>query len=190
MRDEETLILKAKNGNAEAFGILYDAYLPKIYRFIYFRVGNRKEEAEDITHQVFLNAWQNIEKYESRGFPFSSWLYRIATNSVIDFYRTRRVHQDIETVPEEFIAELARVDETLDDTHALRGIMQALTKLEPDQQNVLIMKFVDDLSTKEIATALQKSEGAVRVIQHRALKQLKQHVDETQQYNRFPTQEA
>ena len=84
---EEDLINKAKNRDSEAFGLLYDQYLPAIYRFILLKTSH-KVTAEDLTHQVFLNAWQNIENYQSRGFPFSSWLYRIANNAVIDYYRT------------------------------------------------------------------------------------------------------
>ncbi len=189
MKDEETLIGKSQAGDASAFGELYDAYVAKIYRFILFRVGHRKEEAEDLAHQVFMNAWQNMSRYESRGFPFSSWLYRIASNAVIDFYRTHRTHIDIDTVPEEMVVELSNVSTELNNQLNMHHVRIALTKLEPEHQNVLIMRFIDDLSTKEIAIALEKSEGAIRVIQHRALKQLKQYVDETRP-NHPTTQEA
>ncbi|MDI6734360.1 MAG: sigma-70 family RNA polymerase sigma factor [Patescibacteria group bacterium] len=174
MKDETEIIKKAINGENAAFGRLYDEYLPRIYRFVLLKTG-RKADAEDLTHQIFMNAWQNISRYEFRGFPFSSWLYRIANNAVIDYYRTWKNFKPIEAA-EEILTESSdneRFDEQMD----LKIIKTAINKLEPDQQNVLIMKFVDDLSNKEIAEALEKSEGAVRVIQHRALKQLKNIVN-------------
>lgn len=183
MKDEEKLIRKSQGGDERAFGELYDIYISKIYRFIFFRVGRQKEDTEDITHQVFMSAWQNMSKYESRGLPFSSWLYRIASNAVIDYYRTHRSHIDIDTVPEEMVVELSNATTELDSQLNMSYIHVALAKLEPEQQNVLIMRFIEDLSTKEIAIALEKSEGAIRVIQHRALKQLKHYVDETKPNN-------
>ena len=181
MKDEELLIKKAKNGEAAAFGELYDEYLAKIYRFVFFKVG-RKQDAEDVTHQVFMSAWANMKSYDYRGLPFSSWLYRMALNAVIDFYRTRKSNERLETVAEEKFAVEPRLAEQIDRDLELKTVKTALQKLEPDQQSVLIMKFVDDLSNKEIAQALNKSEGAIRVIQHRALKQLKKQINGERDY--------
>lgn len=177
MKEEDQLILSAKEGDERAFGTLYDEYVSRIYRFIFLKV-RRKQDAEDLTHQVFLNAWQNMKRYESRGFPFGSWLYRIASNAVIDFYRTSRNHASLEAIPEETFAELAMHEELLNDAFDLHLVRTALQKLEGDQQTVLILRFIDDRTNKEIAELLGKSEGAIRVVQHRALKQLKQYVDE------------
>lgn len=177
MKDEDLLIAKAKEGDDKAFGVLYDRYVPRIYRFIFLKV-HRKQDAEDVTHQVFLNAWENVKRYEFRGFPFSSWLYRIASNAVIDFYRTSRNHQPLESVPEEMFAETTNEASLLDDAFHLKVIRTALHNLDPDQQTVLILRFIDDWTNKEIAEFLGKSEGAVRVIQHRALKLLKKHIDD------------
>src|SRR5271168_2768290 len=94
---EEKIVEKAVKGDSSAFGQLYDHYQPMIYRFVVVKVG-RREEAEDITHQVFLSAWQGIKGYEHRGHPFSSWLYQIARNQVIDFYRSRRSDASIDVV--------------------------------------------------------------------------------------------
>jgi len=174
---EEQLIQNAKSGNAESFGALYDLYMPRIYRFIFLRT-HHKEDAEDLTHQVFVNAWQGLHRYEPRGFPFGSWLYRIATNAVIDHYRTARAHAPLEAIPEELLAEHGSASEAIDTAIDLNRVRAMLTKLEPDQQNVLLMKFVDDMSNREIAQALGKSEGGVRVIQHRAIKKLKELKEE------------
>jgi len=180
MKEEEIeIIKKAKNGDGKAFGKLYDEYMPKIYRFVFLKIG-RKADAEDLTHQIFMNAWQNVDRYEFKGFPFSSWLYRIANNTVIDYYRTWKNNQSLETTKEEALTETPNFDDQLDKRLNLKIIKTAINKLEQDQQSVLIMKFVDDLSNKEIAEILEKSEGAIRVIQHRALKQLKNIINDSQ----------
>ncbi len=173
MKEEEIqLVQNAQKGDPESFGKLYDTYVSPIYRFVYLKTSH-KEDAEDLTHQVFLNAWQNIKNYKFQGFPFSSWLYKIASNSVIDYYRTRKHYLNIETISEDKVAENFETGNILDDSFDLQSVKNALSQLEPAQQNVIIMKFVNDMSNKEIAVALNKNEGAIRVIQHRALKQLK-----------------
>jgi len=172
MKDEELLIQKAKNGEREAFGKLYDHYMPKIYRFVLFKISI-KHDAEDLTHQVFSHALEHIGSYEPHGFPLSSWLYRIASNTVIDYYRTFKNNLDIENVPEEKFAEQSGSETKFDSSLNMERVLKAIQKLDSDQQNVIIMKFVDELSNKEIAKAIEKTEGAIRVIQHRALKQLK-----------------
>lgn len=173
-KEERALVLKAKRGESDAFGKLYDTHLPAIYRYVFLRVGGRKADAEDLTHQVFLSAWQNIHSYEFQGFPFSSWLYRIAYNAVIDYYRTHREHFDIENTNEAMLVESPNIENALDREFQLEEVKKSLFRLEPDQQSVLILRFVNDLSNKEIAAMLGKTEGAVRVIQHRALKRLRE----------------
>lgn len=178
MKDEEQLLIqKAQLGDGAAFGKLYDLNLPKIYRFVFLKVG-RKQDAEDITQQVFTSAWQNMKGYEHKGFPFSSWLYRIAGNAVIDYYRTAKANVSIDQVPEEYFSETTDTEQNIDTAINMTTVRVALTKLDHDQQSVLLMKFVEDLTNKEIAETLGKTEGAVRVIQHRALKQLKAKLDE------------
>ena len=169
----DALIQNAKGGDSASFGTLYDLYMPRIYRFVFLRT-RQKEDAEDLTHQVFMNAWQNLHRYESRGFPFGSWLYRIATNAVIDHYRTARAHAPLEAIPEEILSRPSGMGEAVDTAIDLHRVRVMLTNLESDQQNVLLMKFVDDMTNREIAEALGKTEGAVRVIQHRAIKKLKE----------------
>ena len=166
--NEKHLIVKAKQGEAASFGVLYDHYASQIYRFIYFKVNNRGE-AQDLLHEVFLSAWQNIPGYNDRGLPFSSWLYQIARNRVIDHYRTRKVYADLAT------AELVVAPETgwLEKKLGLEKIQRALRQLNQEQQNLIIMRFINDLSPPEIAAVLDKSEGAVRLAQHRALNQLR-----------------
>ena len=192
MEDEQTLIQKAKEGKEEAFGVLYDRHISAIYRFVFLKVGGKKGDAEDITHEVFLSAWKNIGNYKFQGFPFSSWLYRIARNAIIDYYRTSKQNQNIafHETPEHLLISEKTEEHDLDKTFEMERIKKCLALLEPTYQDVLIMKFVEDRSNKEIAAALEKSEGAIRVIQHRALKQLKKYLEETNEQSHQTTQSA
>jgi len=167
---DKNLIERAIEGEAEAFGQLYDRYQPAIYRFIYLKVGQR-EEAEDLTHQVFLKSWRNMTGYNFKGFPFSSWLYSIARNQVIDHYRLKKDIIGLEAIAE--IGEDGNPHDVLDKQTNLAKVKLAILKLNGEQQDVVIMRFIDDLSVKETAMALDKSESAVKLLQHRAVKNLK-----------------
>jgi len=179
MKEESELIEKAKNRDPEAFGLLYDQYLPAIYRFILLKISD-KVTTEDLAHQVFLNAWQNIENYKTQGFPFSSWLYRIAHNAVIDYYRTEKKHFNLESVEE--MAASNNLEGKIDQEFELKLIKTAIKELSSEHQSIIIMKFVEGLTNKEIAVALGKSEGSIKVAQHRSLKIIKKIIDG--KYNR------
>lgn len=170
LQDESGLIARAQKGGRDAFGKLYDHYLPKIYRFVFLKVTNR-EEAEDICHQVFLSAWQNIHSYQEVGYPFSSWLYRIARNAVIDFYRTKKQHTDLEDVVD-LIPSDADTSAQTEATLASERVLRAMARLNEDQRELLVMRYVEELDNKEIKSILGKSEGAIRILQFRAIKNL------------------
>jgi len=174
---EEILIKESRSGEAGSFGKLYDIYQPQIYRFIFLKVS-RKEEAEDLTHQVFLSAWQNIKKYQIRKFPFSSWLYRIAKNKVIDFYRTSKNNISIELVNESEFKNLPSPEMKTENSLEIKKVKKAMSFMNQEQQDVIIMRFVEDMPTKEVANILGKSEGAIKLIQHRALNKLKKILEE------------
>ena len=142
------------------------------------REGISKADAEDITHHVFMNSWENIGSFRFQGFPFSSWLYRLAHNAVIDFYRTRKNTVDIESVIETEAADIPIDGDVLDTRYEAEKVHTALKTLKPDEQSVVIMKFINELSNAEVSVALEKSEGAIRVIQHRALKNLKKQLEQ------------
>jgi len=172
LEGEQNYIKQAKRGDKEAFAELYRHYLPKIYRFVFLKVNN-KTEAEDLTHEVFLNTWQNLNSYTPTEFPFSSWLYRIARNEVIDFYRTDKKNVRLDLVDEDFLKMPETESQDLDLVLSLESVKNLIQFLRPEQQDVLIMRFIEDLSHKEIANALNKSEGAIRLLQHRAINELK-----------------
>ena len=173
LEQEEKYIEQAKNGNQEAFGSLYDHYLPKIYRFLILKLNNRAE-AEDLTHEVFLSAWKNLPSYQHKGFPFSSWLYQIAKNALIDLYRTSKKTVPVQMVDEEIFEVPSLEPEKLNLSLELEKVRESIQLLRQDYQDLIIMRFVEELSHEEIANALDKSEGAVRLMQHRAIKELKE----------------
>ena len=170
--EEEKLIRSAVGGDSSAFGSLYDRYQPAIYRFIVVKVGSR-EEAEDITHHVFLSAWTKVRTYKHRGHPFSSWLYQIARNMVIDHYRARKDDVSLDKLDPEssVIPAVAQFD--LATKMQLEKVHRAIAELKPDYQDVIILRFIEDLPLRETAAILKKSEGAVKLTQHRAVRELK-----------------
>ncbi|HTY40084.1 MAG TPA: sigma-70 family RNA polymerase sigma factor [Candidatus Paceibacterota bacterium] len=169
---EKQLIESAVRGEASAFGRLYDHYQPMIYRFVLVKTS-RREEAEDLTHQIFVNAWQNIGRYREMGFPFSSWLYRIARNQIVDFYRSQKRTVSIDDVDPEYFAVTGEATLAVETKLEMERALSAVRSLKADYQDVILMRFVEDLSLKEVAEALGKSEGAVKLVQHRALQKLR-----------------
>ncbi|MDO8504655.1 MAG: sigma-70 family RNA polymerase sigma factor [Candidatus Liptonbacteria bacterium] len=173
---EDKIVALAVEGNSSAFGALYDHYQPQIYRFVCLKVG-RREEAEDLTHEVFRHAWISVGRYKHRGHPFSSWLYQIARNQVVDHYRSRRETSSLEAIDPESLSENTGMEEAERNLEVGRA-MVAIKKLKPEYQDVLIFRFVEDMSTREVAGLLGKSEGAVKLLQHRALKVLREALGE------------
>ena len=169
--DIDLLIKGAVGGDAYAFGRLYDMYVDRMYRHIYYRVGNT-EDTEDLTQQVFLRAWQAIGRYKKTSSPFIAWLITIGHNLVIDFYRSKKdkVYLDSEVVANDSDSSPERVAETNFQQQQLR---RAILQLPGTQQQVILMSFIEGFSCAEIAASLGKTEGAIRVIQHRALKKMR-----------------
>jgi RNA polymerase sigma-70 factor, ECF subfamily len=162
---------KAQKLDREAFGRIYDHFSEKLYRFIFFRVGH-KELAEDILADTFVKAWTKIEQVSSAK-AFTSWLYQIAKNNVIDYYRVKKVTVDLEEVVEV----LEDASSPIDDANLMieqRVVVELIEHLAIDQQQVLRYKFFEDLENIEIAQIMGKPEGSIRVIQHRAILKLKE----------------
>jgi RNA polymerase sigma-70 factor, ECF subfamily len=169
--DEQEMIRLSQEGDQEMFGQLYDAYIERIYRYIYFRVAD-EELAEDITSQVFLKVWEKLGTYQVGQSPFMAWLYRIAHNAVIDYYRTKKVSIPLDEANPVEISHADETDERLDLQVKSQQLREALHGLTQEQQQVLVLKFVSGLSTSEIAEQLGKQQGAVRALQMRGLQAL------------------
>ena len=173
------LLIKAKSGKEEALAELYKQYFDRIYRFIYYRTGH-KETAEDLTEDVFVKAFKGISSLEQSA-TFEGWLYRIARNLVIDHYRSQKTIIGLDEVENtlEYETNLIDVADLQSRQQTLLKLMRGLTQ---EQQTVIKLKFFDDLENSVIAQMLNKSEGAIRVIQHRAILKLKELLEAKQSW--------
>lgn len=160
----------------ESFGKLYDLYIDKIYRFIRFKVKT-DEEAQDITSDVFLKTWQYVQESSRKIENFNALIYRVARNCIIDYYR-KKSKENIVTVTEQFEEIIADRSSNLVDDIDLQidfeQIEGKLKLLKEEYREVIILKYIDELSTTEISEILEKSKSNVRVLLHRALKTLKE----------------
>jgi RNA polymerase sigma-70 factor, ECF subfamily len=168
--DELSLVERAVKKDAEAFGELYDAHIDRVYKHVYYRVSN-KTDAEDLTQQVFLKAWQSIDRYRKTESPFAAWLMTISHNMIVDFYRTRKDGEclDGDTTDHDPRSEPEKAAEADFEQERIR---RAIFELKSVQQQVVVFRLVEGFQFKEIASALGKNEGTVRVIFHRALARL------------------
>ena len=164
--DEIALVRQAINGDADAFGQLYLLHLDAIYRYVYYRVADASD-AEDLTEQVFLRAWEALPGYEERGIRFSSWLYRIAHNVVVDHQRKRNLAGPL--VEDNWESSQPPAMEQVIENEQVAALAAAISQLPEQQQQVIVLRFVEGLNHGEVARILDKSESACRVIQHRAL---------------------
>lgn len=161
-------VYQAKRGNKQAFGRLYTKYLEQIYRYIFFKVNQNREDAEDLTEVVFMRAWTGLAGYEDKG-NFRAWVYTIAHNAVIDHYKS---HNKSILLTEEIADDKINHEEMLIHKEGAEGLKEAIEKLTDEQKAVVTMKFIDDLENEEIAKILGKDEDAIRALQYRALKKL------------------
>jgi RNA polymerase sigma-70 factor, ECF subfamily len=154
--------------DAEAFGEIYDRFVERVYRYLYFRTGSHAE-AEDLTEQVFLKAWEAIGRYRWQGRPFLAWLYRLAHNAHIDHVRSQRPTTSLtnDQRPLELASASASVE--LGRTLDAEVIAGALEQLTLEQQQVIVMKFIEGMDNEQIAQCMDKREGAIRALQMRAL---------------------
>ena len=169
--DETALIGRAIDGDTEAFGELYTRHLDAVYRYIYFRV-NDAPDAEDLTEQVFLKAWEALPGYKQMGKPWRNWLYRIAHNSVMDFYRRRQQSEKITAEALNWENESVNVLDEIIEVEEAHLLARAINQLPEEQQELVILRFIEGLNHEQVADILQKSNGACRTIQYRALAKL------------------
>ncbi|HEY4514610.1 MAG TPA: RNA polymerase sigma factor [Candidatus Paceibacterota bacterium] len=168
-----SLVEKARNGNRYAFSELYKEYYSPIYRFVLIKTRH-KETAEDITQSVFGKALQSVSRYKDTGAPFLAWLYTIARNLCIDYFKKKK--DLLPGDPDLFWQELpdsicVSKDGRLEDMR--EAVARALLVLTDEQREVVSLRFIEDRSYAEIATLLGKSEEALRALNHRAMKEMR-----------------
>jgi RNA polymerase sigma-70 factor (ECF subfamily) len=171
-RDEERrLVHRAVAKDQAAFAELYDRHVVRVYRHIYYLVGDARE-AEDLTAQTFLKAWEAIGRYKERGAPIVAWLLRIAHNLTVSYLRSKRDHSELD---DGYVDQkrAGNPEEVLEQSSDERSVREAVMQLRDEQRQVIMLRFVEEMGYQEVAQVIGKSVPAVRVIQHRALGNLR-----------------
>jgi RNA polymerase sigma-70 factor, ECF subfamily len=171
-RDEERrLVQRAIDRDQAAFAELYDRHVVRVYRHIYYLVGDTSV-AEDLTAQTFLKAWEAIDRYKERGAPIVAWLLRISHNLTVSYLRSKRDHSELD---EAYVDQKrsGNPEEVLEQTTDEKSVRDAVLRLRDEQRQVIMLRFVEELDYREVAAMIGKSVPAVRVIQHRALGNLR-----------------
>lgn len=173
--EDEIAIIEQAKKEPEAFGLLYEKYINRIYNYIYFRVGNVKD-AEDLTTRVFMRALDNIGRYRNMGLPFSAWLYRIAHNQVANFHRdnsrTREISIDEMLIPPPQL-KTDHPESSALKQESINHLMSLINDLSADKRELIMLKFVEKLSNEEISHALGRTEGAIKSLYHRTLLEMR-----------------
>jgi RNA polymerase sigma-70 factor (ECF subfamily) len=174
---DDLALARRSAADREAFGVLYERHVRRIYSYIYYRTGNH-HDAEDLTARVFQRAFGHISEFTDRGVPFSAWLYRIAHNLVANWHRdrSRRPTVSLDDRAASGVAgehpeaqALASEEKTL--------LLDAVRRLPDDRQQLLILKFVERLSNSEVGEIMGRTEGAVKSLYHRTLTSLREELD-------------
>ncbi len=175
--NEVATLTKAVQGDTEAFSLLYERYVNRIYSYIYYRTGNAND-AEDLTARVFHRALGHIQRYHDKGVPFSAWLYRIAHNLVANWHRDNSRKQEVALEDNVELVHRGDLPETaLVNTQETETLLRAIRTLSPERQQLVILKFVQRLSNAEIAVIMGRSEGAIKSLYHRTLLALRDELE-------------
>jgi RNA polymerase sigma-70 factor (ECF subfamily) len=160
-----------------AFGQLYERYVTKIYNYVYYRTGNH-HDAEDLTGRVFYRALMHIDRFVDRGVPFSAWLYRIAHNLVANWHRDHSRRQELSLEDITLASAVRETPEVATEVNEDRSrLMQAIRHLPTERQELLILKYVENLSNAEIGEIMGRSEGAIKSLYHRTLLALRDQLE-------------
>ncbi len=173
-RELKELVARAQSGDLAAYGQIYDRLYDRIYAYVFHQVDSRTN-AEDITAGVFVGALEKLDGFTWRGAGFIAWLYRIARNDVLDHFRRRgREAREVALTTEVFNQPAdVRVEEIVAAAWGDRELLEAVKLLSEDQQQVIMLRMIGNLSNREIGEVVSKSEGAVKALQHRALENLR-----------------
>jgi len=169
------LVDAAQQGERDALEELYLIHFDRIYSYLHMSVGNR-HDAEDLTTQTFLKMLESIGKFRWQSAPFSAWLFRIAHNLAMDHFRANKRWQPEEEVPEPDPGEGSAAEQEALESIGRQSMLELIQKLSHEQQQVLTLKFVFNFSNAEAATILDKTEGAIKSLQHRALASLQRQI--------------
>ena len=166
MQNEENLVLRAQKHDQKAFAQLYEEYFDRIYRYVTLKLGD-KMEAEDVTQQVFLNTLRSLSSFKWKGVPFSAWLFRIAHNQVVDYWRKKR-HPAV-PLDESLASSNGNPQQLAEHKLDTEQLLSATKKLTEAQREVIALRFSSGLPIAEVARVMSKSQGAVKALQHSAI---------------------
>lgn len=177
--NERDLVIAAK-ADPEAFGELYEKYVTRIYNYHYRHTSN-PNEAEDLTSRTFYRALRSLQSYRETGAPFQAWLFRIAHNLVVNWYRDHQnrptVSIDVDDAPR-LISSLISPETWVSTAETQQRLLDVIMALPEDRKTLIILKFVDHMSNAEIAEVLGRTEGAIKALYHRTLITLKRTMSE------------
>jgi len=173
--DDRFLLERAQAYDPVALGEIYDRYAPRIYNYVYYRLGDA-ELAEDLTASVFLKMLEAIQSAKAWRVSFSGWLYRIAHNMVVDHFRRRLKEREL-PLDERLVAADDNPERAAEAALTSERLREAVNRLTYDQAQVIILKFVEGMSNAEVAQILGKTEGAIKSLQYRALAALRRQLE-------------
>jgi RNA polymerase sigma-70 factor (ECF subfamily) len=174
LKEKQLLYLIKVNKDADAFASLYDIYVSRVYRFVYFKVSNR-QEAEDIVADLFLKAWKYLTSDDTKEVgSFSGLIYDMARNATVDWYRKNAQSHVCALDDIVHLSDGSDIAQSAADSFDSQALLKQIKTMKHEYQEVLILKYVEDLSMSEIATLLGRSQVSVRVTLHRATKKLKE----------------
>jgi RNA polymerase sigma-70 factor, ECF subfamily len=171
---DERLLVEAAQKDPARFAELYEDNVERVYAYVVRRVGDRAE-TEDLTSEVFHHALANLRRFEWRGIPFAAWLYRIAANLISDRWQ-RKGREDVADNPEQIESAAARNTE-IEEVERRATLFRLVGTLPAEQQRVVVLRFVEEKSIKEVAREIRKTEGAVKQLQFRALTSLRARME-------------
>ncbi len=174
--EEKQLIEQAQNGSKEAFAQLYREYVQQIHRYIYYRTRDQ-QLAEDLTADVFTKVIEGLPSYVDKGKPFISWIYRIAHARVVDHYRRQDRRPTATNVDDANLSITPDMDADLVKSHASAALMKGIESLTADQQQVIILRFIEGLPIEAVAEQLGKKGNAIKALQFRAVRSLASHLE-------------
>jgi RNA polymerase sigma-70 factor (ECF subfamily) len=174
--NEENAVARASQGDSDAFSLLYELNVDRIYNYVYYRVGS-ETDAEDITSRVFYKAFAHIPTYVEKGVPFSAWLYRIAHNLIANWHRDNFRKKEVSLDDHiDLPQRMEPPEHRLEHTQEIEILLKGIRRLSDDRQQLLVLKFTEQLSNAEIAMIMNKSEGAIKSLYHRSLLALKEEM--------------
>lgn len=170
--DINKLVILAKQGDTQAFSQIYDQFIKKIFKFVRLKIQNQ-QEAEDVVQETFVKAYKGLPRLSMENLNFSAWLYRIASNTVNDYFRKKYRTPEIMSIDEKFdLADSYSLDKEVTQNSDMETVLKGFVMLSPLYKQVLELRFIQDFSLNEVAKILNKSNLSVRLIQFRALKKL------------------